>query len=968
MVLLTGDDRLVPDRRRFDVSFNWTLKHAAGATAGPNSVTYNLTVTNSVSGPMTVAPGACQAFTNGTATGHPWSGGTHPASQLTKFVGSCTLTYVSGSNGTATFQLTLSGIDYSKDAVPRSDSTGVALSPSMEAIASGRILIRITTPATSGNATVTASAPTYASANGQETATDIASNNTEGTAWTTGNWTNAWHPWYTNSTATYWVGEYKVSPGQKVLARTNILFPNMDSTTYRYAYQCLVLDTKYVTYDSYELATLTGLTVPGAVIWYYTGNGTSNNVNPSNVNYNPNTFNCLDHAPSAWTTTAPGNPAQVKAVMAVYPIGALVRANNVQLSVYQNVKTDIAASSLPQDVWEWNNFGWTTSDNSDWSINTWTRFPTAPRSTNPADMPASGTLVSSLSPPYNQARYPYSVAGRDLMWVIGASPTISKTASPTTIDPGQSTTFTIRYAAEGDATATPTRNGYTVVDTLPIGLTYVAGSSSAGEPTVSTSGGRDVLTWVFDNLPVNQTRTITFDALSANNLAPGTVLVNQVSASVDGETRTGSATVRVSQSGLTRLTKVSDQAYVPNPTGDGVGNASWTVTVSSADPVAQAFTDTIDILPYIGDPQGSTFAGSYTLSGPVDVPAGATVYYTTADPATLSTDAADPRNGAAGDVSGNTVGWTTTFTADATAVRVIGGVLAPSATLVFTIPFVTDGMDSGDVLVNVAESRAQHTRLLMRTSSQVSIATYYSASLKKYVLISSDADPDDPDSWADSNDIAGYPSYALGDDVRYRVVVTNTGAGTLTDIVVTDDLQPGLGAFTIDELAPGESESHEYTVSYGADDPSTIVNTACVTAASPVGDAPDGVQLSCDPAGVLIPNHPDVIVEKTSTPADGSMVAPGASIQYGVTFTNTGDAETLVDYTDHLVGVLDDAAIDVDSIAFSGDDISAIGFAWDADAQTIRVQGFVQPGAPVTLSYTVTVKRSTSATSHCSTW
>ena len=832
----------------------------------------------------------------------------------------------------------------------------------------------------SGNIQLASSAPEYTSANGTETSQDVASNNLQTVTWTSGFWSSAWMQGFTGSSVSYWSGQYKVSQGQTVQADSTLHWINTTDTPAQ-AYQCVILDTKHVTYESDRtLFWGTKADVPGIVTYYYTGSGVDGIVDPSSPNYDPNQFRCGSYATSEWTTEAPDDLSQVKAVLVSYPWTDEVGGQRVVLRVEQTIDKGIAASDLPTDVWTWKDYGRTDSESSvNWADGSWlhgnlrSSNPTnadTRRSLNPADKPGEGILVSSLPSPFVDARYPFTGVGRDLLWVVGAAPTVSKVATPASLVPGQNVSFTIKYAAEGDATATPTRDGYTLVDTMPVGLTYVAGSSSAGEPTITVVGDAQVLTWVFDGLPVNETRTLTFDAASAGDLVSGTSLVNRVSASVDGVTRSSSATVRIARSGLTRVVKASDLSYIPNVNGDGSGEASWTVTVSSEDPVTNAFTDTIDVLPYNGDGRGSDFAGTYKLSGPVIAPVGATVYYSTANPSSISTDAASSSNGSAGDVSGNTVGWSTTFDENATAVRVIGGLLAPSQALSFTIPYVTDAMDSGDVLVNLAEARAERTKLLMRTSAEVSVATYYSVSIKKYVL----ADPSDPESWVDANDVAEYPTYGLGEDVRYRVVVTNTGAGVVSNVVVGDDLQPDLGSFWIDELTPGVSQSHEYTVSYTEEDPATIVNTACVIAADPGPSAPEyperpfpysvisegpedpnEVSLSCDPAGVLIPNHPDVQVEKASDPVSGSMVAVGDDVVYSVTFTNAGNVEALVDYTDYLAGVLDDADIDVESIKLIGDDTEAIGFVWDETAQTINVKGYIAAGDTITLSYTVTV-------------
>ncbi len=157
-------------------------------------------------------------------------------------------------------------------------------------------------------------------------------------------------------------------------------------------------------------------------------------------------------------------------------------------------------------------------------------------------------------------------------------------------------------------------------------------------------------------------------------------------------------------------------------------------------------------------------------------------------------------------------------------------------------------MVGGDVLVNRAQGRAENTRLVMRTSASTSIANYYSASLKKYVQ---DADGE----WRDANDPLDYPRFRVGDTVRYRIVVENTGQGTLTNVAVSDDLQPELGSFTIDSLAPGATESHEFEIELTEPVADSVVNTACADADVP---ADSGVEptINCDPAGFVVVGTP----------------------------------------------------------------------------------------------------------------
>jgi hypothetical protein len=197
--------------------------------------------------------------------------------------------------------------------------------------------------------------------------------------------------------------------------------------------------------------------------------------------------------------------------------------------------------------------------------------------------------------------------------------------------------------------------------------------------------GRQVLTWTLDGVATNENHTLTYQAVPDSSIEPGTTLTNTAVSTLEGESsREVRATVTTTRNGHTIILKTADVDYIPNREGDGVGTGSWTVRIESTDPTPQAFTDTIDILPYNGDQRGTSFSGTYTLDEIV-TPDGGTVYYTDADPATLSDDPDDESNGTRGDPTGNTAGWTTERPQNPTAVRVIGGELRSGESFSFQV-------------------------------------------------------------------------------------------------------------------------------------------------------------------------------------------------------------------------------------------------------------------------------------------
>jgi uncharacterized repeat protein (TIGR01451 family)/LPXTG-motif cell wall-anchored protein len=896
----TGTANFSAGSGTFDMDMEWTLSKNTGSEPGPQTVTYDLTIVSPQGGTIVVGPQGCTPFTGGFADGHPWSGGTHPANQLDSFVGTCTLT----KTGPNAFQLTLTGIDYTPASPPTLDSTGSKLPTDEVALASGSIWIRVMT-SQAGSVQLTSNAPTYTSTSGQ-TAQDDASNNTESKAWTTpGLYSSGWGRGYTGSGGTTWDNTYRVAAGTPVGQYMDTDAQLNDSLPDSFPVgMCSKLDTKYVTFNNWSWGSPPG-GVAGAVVEYYTGSAPT--MDPASGSYDPNAFGCGGSA--GWTTTQPADPSLVKAVRITMTEAQAraYKAQNITPVVGQIIKPDTPVGT---DVWS---------------------FMEAQVAGDGSWYKRDEVCVT----PIPGGRYPCTTGFADVVHIVSATPAVRKTVDRAVVTPGVPATYTLTYSANGSGAIPDTVDDFGLVDTLPAGMTYVPGSADP-EPTVTTSGGQQVLTWSLDNVPTNADQPLSYQAVASASVEPGQVLTNTVEASLAGLTANGRAQVTVATNGYTTISKTADQAFIPNLNGDGVGAGSWTVTLRSFDPLPQAYTDTIDILPYEGDKRGTSFSGDYSLAG-VDAVAGATVYYTTADPATLSDDPADASNGGANSPAGNTVGWTTTYTANATAVRVIAGELAPGATQQFKVRVTTDGAKGGDLYVNRAQARDGHTELKMRTSAPISVANYYSASLKKYVQ-------GIDGTWHDANDVADYPAFHYGDTVKYRIVVTNTGQGTLTNVDVTDDKQPADGAFHIDTLAPGQHHTHEFEMVLNEDtDSGTIVNTACAAADTP-SDSQVAPTINCDPAGLEVTNYTTV---KTSDPKPGSEVKAGDTVTYTVKVTQEGTVPAAAVFSDDLSDVLDDTS-------YNRDVKASIGIA-RVSGDTLAWSGTIPVGEVATITYSVTV-------------
>lgn len=206
---------------------------------------------------------------------------------------------------------------------------------------------------------------------------------------------------------------------------------------------------------------------------------------------------------------------------------------------------------------------------------------------------------------------------------------------------------------------------------------------------------------------------------------------------------------------------------------------------------------------------------------------------------------------------------------------------------------------------------------------------------------------------------------APGSKVVYTVTVRNTGQADYPGAVFTDDMSGVLDdaqfnddASSPDAVLDGETLTWTADVAAGA----TAVLTYSVTVNDPAeGDnvlknalaPPDGS--SCSPDGGAPPCTTEtpiaaLTIVKSNDGDPNPPLAPGATVTYTVTVTNTGQAEypgAVV--TDDLSGVVDDARFNDDA---SDDGAGGVfGYA----EPTLTWTGDIPAGATVTLTYSVTV-------------
>lgn len=951
------------------IKMNFSLILADGSRPGPASYTFPVTVGANIPAALTGLQweGCVPVTTSSASTGQPFSDPT--AADRTNFPG-C----VVGGSGTS-YTVSLSNLDYTLVTTPTNDSLGQPLAAGGVYIASGTVEFSIPSPVTAiTNFDFVAVPGPFTFLDGMQGADGNPDNNDSSVTLTpTGGFSNLWSGNPAGS-RTAWDANLWVSPGTS--EGITLPVPGIDDQDdYDERAQNdpmslalpLYMQAQSDVWNSYQggpqVAGVCSMNQnPAFVITAMDGGGFGTDY----VNYSTARFFYTTQAIDTMTETCGEAGPSTKWIEATPAPGTSVTLPQISTDNLMNLPAGVTAVKMTWDpsvdrpgtlhgIGFVRAFGYidpaAPTSGEGWSVGAfnapydlataWPGYPVLNNWANISTIPGGADLPDSTYGP--------NLNGiRDAFRLQGAQGLITKAASDTTAQPGVPVTYTLQAQAQNTVTSPPPAS-FTVVDSLPVGMEYVAGSATPA-PTSVSSDGR-TLTWDFVDVTPNVFQTIRYQSqiTPGTVIPPGTNLSNTAVINVPGDNRPADlpgrwayATVTVPSASATMFGKSVD-ANVLSFEGD---SSAWELTINSQDPIENAFTDTIDILPAVGDGRGTDIDGSYTITG-VDAPAGSTVYYTSEPFASLSNDPRDASNGGTpGSVAGNTVGWSTTAIANPTAIRVIAPELAPGATQTIRIEFDTpagssceaptgDDNKPGQVLVNSASSFAGHTALPMLSSAVTEIGGCYAVNLKKYVQ---DADGN----WHDANDVADYPSYRVGDEVTYRIVVENVGQSTVTDLDITDDLFPD-GSFTVDELAAGDSETHEFTVTLAGG--GNIVNTACGTAATPPdADAPT---INCDPAGVIVTNYS---TEKSSVPASGETVRPGDSITYTIAVTQEGDAPAAAVFTDSLTDVLDDAT-------FDGVVTATIGTATVA-GDVISWSGTIPVGQVALISYTVIVKDS----------
>lgn len=390
------------------------------------------------------------------------------------------------------------------------------------------------------------------------------------------------------------------------------------------------------------------------------------------------------------------------------------------------------------------------------------------------------------------------------------SVSLVKTTTTPTVVAGANATFKMQGSVKGVGAANS--GTLLVTDTLPIGLTYVPGSSvltdpspigtynpgsAVATPTVSVDGGgHQVLVWnvgtttaapgVFIQLPL-----ITFQAVSDISITNNTTLTNNAgitdSLEPGSPSHTSSAGVQISSAGGFIINKTTS-----TPTILVGGTISWQLLYANAGATGINSTDQIDVLPWIGDGRGTSFHGTITLNT-VTATNGETIQYTKAapnainrDPACVSNGGSLPQPGTCGSFAATV--WCAALTggtcpladkSDVTGIRILGGALGVgSGTKTIAVTAVTANNIFTDQYWNSFTARSNPGALVVNS---VNVQSVVPIPNNPFVTLVKSCSA-----------LTSCPASAQGPgtDIIYTIAATNTGGRPAAYVVITDPMPP----------------------------------------------------------------------------------------------------------------------------------------------------------------------------------
>ncbi|MCX5535279.1 hypothetical protein OG785_32610 [Streptomyces sp. NBC_00006] len=200
-----------------------------------------------------------------------------------------------------------------------------------------------------------------------------------------------------------------------------------------------------------------------------------------------------------------------------------------------------------------------------------------------------------------------------------------------------------------------------------------------------------------------------------------------------------------------------------------------------------------------------------------------------------------------------------------------------------------------------------------------------------------------------TSDLMKKEGWSFTDDLPAGLTVADP-AGTETTCS-NGAVDTSAGSGTVDlkgDLKEGQT-SCTLSVDVTSDQAGSYENCAESNMANLQGVNPQGCAL-------VVFDKPSYTLSKTSTPADGSTVGQGDTVEYSVKVENTGDVPVDATANDDLSDVLDDAKYNGDAKASTGD----VSY----DDPNLKWSGTLDPGETATITYSVTVEASDGSNAH----
>lgn len=413
--------------------------------------------------------------------------------------------------------------------------------------------------------------------------------------------------------------------------------------------------------------------------------------------------------------------------------------------------------------------------------------------------------------------------------VLGPRLGVTKSVSPSTVGPSDVVTYTVTLSSTGTSAATVT----SVVDALPAGFTFVAGSTTGTLGAPAPAVAVPDVTWTGSfAIPAGESRTLVFQAVAAST--PGTY-DNVVQATADqvGSVSTGpTATVTVVPEADLSITKTD----APDPVIVG-DNLTYTIVVGNAGPSPATGVTVTDTLP-----SGVTFVPASSTAG--CALSGSTV--------TCAAGTVNPGS-------------------PATVTIVVTTLTAGALTNTASVDADTIDPNAGNDLAT-ATTNVNPTTANLSVTKTASPATAVAGENLTYTLQASNAGP----------------------GTAPNVQVTDVLPAGLTFVSATDpgcsyDSTTGTLTCTAATLAAGASTSFSVVTTVDPAQTADLSNTATVSSA-----IPDPVAAG-DSVTLVTPvvSRADVSVTVSDTP---DPVTAGGSLVYGLTALNAGpsNAATVV--------------------------------------------------------------------------